>query len=137
MVFRKKEDKEVIFDGYLSFLKEGKPAAAWSYSAHGVYLTGENLLSYVGREVFNEEAVRAAKAKGNLSRYEHFISLLDDPKTAVAQVSVLRAIEEIFFSEALTEIPQKSILFDAVYNQIKQPEAQNVGLSQNIEPVTE
>jgi hypothetical protein len=116
MVFQKKNIKKEIFDDYIQHLSLGNPSQEWNFyrPKENIKVTVQNLCDTVSEEYFDELHIKIAKARGLNARRGVFLELLEDPKTCIAKLAVLKSIQEIFFGEQQMEIPEESLLFNQV-----------------------
>lgn len=126
MVFQKKQKdiKQEVFDDYIEHLSKGSPPSSWSYvsKSNSIYTTTHNLVTTVGNDVYNDNLVFVAKARGTETRRKAFIEALEDPKTTLSKLAVLKALQETFFSEAIHEKSEEGLLFEAVKTAIAKVE---------------
>jgi hypothetical protein len=118
MVFQKKQKdiKEEVFEDYILHLSKGSPASSWSYvsKSNSICVTTHNLVTTVGNEIYNDDLVFVAKARGTETRRKEFLDALEDPKTTLSRLAVLKAVQEIFFTDMVHEKSEEGLLFEAV-----------------------
>jgi hypothetical protein len=118
MVFQKKLKSidEEIFEDYLTHLSRGYPACSWSYTSisKNIACTTHNLVTTIGAHTYNDDLVFVAKARGTETRRKAFVEALEDPKTTLSKLAVLKAVQEIFFAEMVHEKSEEGLLFEAV-----------------------
>jgi len=118
MVFQKKIKpiKQEVFDDYIEHLSKGSPPGSWSYvcKQNAIYATTHNLVTTVGNEIYNDDLVFVAKARGTETRRKEFLDALEDPKTTLSRLAVLKAVQETFFTDVVHEKSEEGLLFEAV-----------------------
>lgn len=117
MVFQKKlSEPEDIFDSYLEHLSSGLPPTSWTYvhKSKDLLVTATSLIRCIGQDNYDDRAVDVAKARGIAARRNRLMELLEDPKTAIPKLAVLKAEQEIFFAEQLSEHEEESLLFNKI-----------------------
>jgi len=111
MVFTRHLHENMVFNLYLLHLCDGFPAGSWSIRWPRVllsndekfsYVTAKSISSYLGA-AFDPQLVDLAKAEGLSVRYKQMLDLLEDPKTAIANLAVLKCVNETFFGEHVNE----------------------------------
>ena len=123
MPFCKKNLKKDAFEDYLNHLSKGKPSSSWCIkdSKEELHLTCNNLQVFCGY-YYTHEKVRVAKSMGISCRHQRFLDLMEDPKTALPKLAVLKCVEEIFFSEGPQERADSSFLMEKLNEALKTDE---------------
>ena len=67
-----------------------------------------------------ESLISVSRASGIKVRHDRMAALDEDPRTAVARLSVLKAIEELYFSDAASETSESAILMDTVFKNLEE-----------------
>jgi len=109
--------ENAVFDSYLTHLAEGLPANAWCMTDRQKdkksYITAKSISQHLGN-LFDISLVDLAKAKGVHVRFRQMKNLAQDPKTALPNLAVFKALNEIFFTDLVNEVLDPGLLMKTI-----------------------